>query len=144
MLAYLVLLHDPDPPPFIGIEEPENFLHPRLLPELAEECRAAVDGTQLLVTTHSPFFVNGLASRGSSSGACTATERGYTAGALRAADMRGRPRSSWQEGGELRRALDGGILRGGRPARQPLAAPSRTVRNPKTAEQQRANLSYAH
>ena len=28
MLAYLVLLHDPAPPPFIGIEEPENFLHP--------------------------------------------------------------------------------------------------------------------
>ena len=40
MLAYLVMLHDPSPPPFIGIEEPENFLHPRLLPELAEECRA--------------------------------------------------------------------------------------------------------
>lgn len=60
MLAYLVLLYDPDPPPFIGIEEPENFLHPRLLPELAEECRAAVAGTQLLVTTHSPFFLNGL------------------------------------------------------------------------------------
>ena len=40
MLAYLVLLHDPEPPPFIGIEEPENFLHPRLLSELAEECRA--------------------------------------------------------------------------------------------------------
>ena len=28
MLAYLVLLYDPEPPPFIGIEEPENFLHP--------------------------------------------------------------------------------------------------------------------
>ena len=60
MLAYLVLLHDPVPPPFIGIEEPENFLHPRLLPELAEECRAAVARTQLLVTTHSPFFLNAL------------------------------------------------------------------------------------
>lgn len=60
MLAYLVLLHDPDPPPFIGIEEPENFLHPRLLPELAEECRAAADRAQLLVTTHSPFFLNAL------------------------------------------------------------------------------------
>ena len=33
MLAYLVLLYDPEPPPFIGIEEPENFLHPRLLPD---------------------------------------------------------------------------------------------------------------
>lgn len=60
MLAYLVLLHDPDPPPFIGIEEPENFLHPRLLPELAEECRAASNRTQLIVTTHSPFFLNAL------------------------------------------------------------------------------------
>lgn len=60
MLAYLVLLYDPAPPPFIGIEEPENFLHPRLLPELAEECRAATDRTQLLVTTHSPFFLNAL------------------------------------------------------------------------------------
>ena len=60
MLAYLLLLHDPTPPPFIGIEEPENFLHPRLLPELAEECRAASGRTQLLVTTHSPFFLNGL------------------------------------------------------------------------------------
>ena len=43
MLAYLVLLYDPAPPSFIGIEEPENFLHPRLLPELAEECRAATE-----------------------------------------------------------------------------------------------------
>ncbi len=60
MLAYLVLLHDPEPPPFIGIEEPENFLHPRLLPELAEECRDAAQRTQLLVTTHSPFFLNAL------------------------------------------------------------------------------------
>lgn len=60
MLAYLVLLYDPAPPPFIGIEEPENYLHPRLLPELAEECRSATARTQLLVTTHSPFFLNAL------------------------------------------------------------------------------------
>ena len=60
LLAYLVLLYDPAPPPFIGIEEPENFLHPRLLPELAEECRGASDRTQLLVTTHSPFFLDAL------------------------------------------------------------------------------------
>lgn len=60
MLAYLTVLYDPEPPPFIGIEEPENFLHPRLLPELAEECRAASESTQLLVTTHSPFFLNSL------------------------------------------------------------------------------------
>jgi len=58
MLAYLTVLYDPTPPQFIGIEEPENFLHPRLLPELGEECRIASERTQLLVTTHSPFFLN--------------------------------------------------------------------------------------
>jgi len=60
MLSYLLVLMDPQPPQFIGVEEPENFLHPRLLPELAEECRAASDRSQLLVTTHSPFFLNGM------------------------------------------------------------------------------------
>lgn len=60
MLAYLTVLYDPEPPQLIGIEEPENHLHPRLLPELAEECRRASSKTQLMVTTHSPFFVNGL------------------------------------------------------------------------------------
>lgn len=60
MLAYLTLLYDPEPPQMIGIEEPENYLHPRLLSELAEECRSVTDRTQLMVTTHSPFFVNGL------------------------------------------------------------------------------------
>ncbi|MCW5922331.1 MAG: AAA family ATPase [Saprospiraceae bacterium] len=60
MLAYLTVLYDPSPPQLIGIEEPENQLHPRLLPELAEECRKASGNSQLLVTTHSPFFVNGL------------------------------------------------------------------------------------
>lgn len=60
MLAYLTILYDPIPPQLVGIEEPENHLHPRLLPELAEECREATAGTQLMVTTHSPFFVDGL------------------------------------------------------------------------------------
>ena len=60
MLAYLALLNDPAPPSFIGIEEPENFLHPRLLYGLGEECRDATNATQVLVTTHSPFFLDAL------------------------------------------------------------------------------------
>ncbi len=76
MLAYLVLLYDPAPPPFIGIEEPENFLHPRLLPELGEECRSATHRTQLLVTTHSPFFLNAL--RPDEVRVLWRNERGYT------------------------------------------------------------------
>lgn len=60
LLAYLTVLYDPDPPQLVGIEEPENHLHPRLLPELAEECQQAADRTQLIVTTHSPFFISPL------------------------------------------------------------------------------------
>lgn len=60
LLAYLTVLHDPQPPQLIAIEEPENHLHPRLLAELVEECRNAAARAQLMVTTHSPFFVNGL------------------------------------------------------------------------------------
>lgn len=86
MLAYLVLLFDPTPPAFIGIEEPENFLHPRLLPELAEECRAATEHTQILATTHSPFFVNAL--RPDEVRVLWRNERGYTE-TMRTADITG-------------------------------------------------------
>lgn len=86
MLQYLVLLHDPAPPPFIGIEEPENFLHPRLLPELAEECRHATERTQLLVTTHSPFLLNSL--RPDEVRVLWRNEQGYTQ-AMRASDLPG-------------------------------------------------------
>ena len=60
MLSYLTLLYDPEPPQLIGIEEPENYLHPRLLTSLAEECREASGLSQLMITTHSPYFINGL------------------------------------------------------------------------------------
>lgn len=86
MLAYLTLLHDPDPPQLIGIEEPENQLHPRLLPELAEECRGAASMSQLMVTTHSPFFVNAL--RPAEAWVLYRSEEGFTQ-VRRASDMRG-------------------------------------------------------
>ena len=59
MFAYLVLLHDPSPHPFLCVEEPENQLYPRLLPELAEEFRNYAErGGQVMVSTHSPDFLN--------------------------------------------------------------------------------------
>ncbi len=88
LLAYLTVLHDPEPPQFVGIEEPENFLHPRLLPELAEECRAATERSQLLVTTHSPFFIDTL--KPEEVRALYRDEQGYTQ-AIRASDIRGVP-----------------------------------------------------
>ena len=60
MLSYLTLLHGPEPTQLIGIEEPENYLHPRLLTGLAEECRVASSWSQLMITTHSPYFVDEL------------------------------------------------------------------------------------
>ena len=60
MFAYLILLHDPKPHPLLAVEEPENQLHPALLRELAEEFRDyARRGGQVLVSTHSPEFLNG-------------------------------------------------------------------------------------
>ena len=86
MLAYLTLLYDPEPPPLIGIEEPENQLHPRLLPELAEECRNAAASAQLMVTTHSPFFLNAL--RPDEAWVLYRNELGFTQ-ARRVSEMRG-------------------------------------------------------
>ena len=59
MLAYLVLLYDPNPHPLLCVEEPENQLYPKLLTELAEEFRAySTRGGQVFISTHSPDFLN--------------------------------------------------------------------------------------
>jgi len=97
MLAYLLVLYDPDPPQLVGIEEPENQLHPRLLPELAEECRKAAARTQLMVTSHSPFFVDSL--RPSEVWVLYRDTGGFTQ-ARRAADMQG-VREMIDAGGKL-------------------------------------------
>jgi predicted ATPase len=60
LLYYLVLFAAPKSSPLIGVEEPENHLHPRLLRELAEEFRKASARMQLFVTTHSPYFASGM------------------------------------------------------------------------------------
>ena len=64
MFAYLLLMEDPDPPPFICIEEPENGLYHKLLEALAQEFRAHATGKknapQIFVTTHQPYFVDAL------------------------------------------------------------------------------------
>lgn len=88
MLAYLTILHDPDPLPLIGIEEPENQLHPSLLRGLSEECRAATANSQVMITTHSPFFVDGL--HPEELWVLYRDEDGYTQ-AKRAAEMRDIP-----------------------------------------------------
>ena len=64
VFAYLLMLGDPQPPPFICIEEPENGLYHKLLEVLAAEFRAHTAGRrnapQIFVTTHQPYFVDAL------------------------------------------------------------------------------------
>lgn len=64
VFAYLLLLEDPAPPPFIFIEEPENGLYHQLLETLATEFREHATGrkggSQIFVTTHQPYFVDAL------------------------------------------------------------------------------------
>ncbi len=64
VFAYLLLLEDPTPPPFICIEEPENGLYHKLLEVLAAEFREHATGRrgapQVFITTHQPYFVDAL------------------------------------------------------------------------------------
>ena len=64
VFAYLVLLEDPTPPPFLCIEEPENGLYHKLLETLADAFREHASGpgggSQVFVTTHQPYFVDAL------------------------------------------------------------------------------------
>ena len=61
MFAYLVMLYDPAPHPLLCVEEPENQLYPQLMTELAEEFRMYANrGGQVLVSTHSPDFLNAV------------------------------------------------------------------------------------
>lgn len=64
VFAYLLLLEDPTPPPFLCIEEPENGLYHKLLESLAQEFREHATGrkggSQVFITTHQPYFVDAL------------------------------------------------------------------------------------
>ena len=64
IFAYLLLLEDPSPPPFLCIEEPENGLYHKLLESLATEFREHATGrkggSQVFMTTHQPYLVDAL------------------------------------------------------------------------------------
>jgi len=64
VFAYLLLLEDPEPPPFLCIEEPENGLYHKLLETLAAEFRSHANtrgkGSQIFLTTHQPYLVDAL------------------------------------------------------------------------------------
>jgi predicted ATPase len=58
ILAMLAILYIPAPMSVIGLEEPENGVHPRRLSQVATLVReaAVVNGTQIIINTHSSHF----------------------------------------------------------------------------------------
>ena len=64
VFAYLLMLYDPSPPPFICIEEPENGLYHKLLEVLLAEVRSHAigenDASQIFMTTHQPYLIDAL------------------------------------------------------------------------------------
>ena len=69
-LALLTVLLQPNPPPLVGVEEPELGLHPDAIHDLAELLVEASQHTQLIVTTHSPTLIDALTDHPSSVVAC--------------------------------------------------------------------------
>lgn len=59
-LCLLAILCHPNPPPVVGIEEPELGLHPDILPTVADLIRTASERTQLFITTHSDSLISAL------------------------------------------------------------------------------------
>jgi predicted ATPase len=57
-LCWATLCLSPNIPPLVCIDEPEIGLHPRVLPVLAGVLRLASARSQILVATHSPYFLS--------------------------------------------------------------------------------------
>ena len=53
LVAYYILLNEPELPPLIAIEEPERNLHPNALADIAEVLEQIAKRTQVIITTHS-------------------------------------------------------------------------------------------
>ena len=58
MLALMTALHGRPEASLIGIEEPENYVHPAALSAYVEHMLDARDRVQFMVTTHSPLLLN--------------------------------------------------------------------------------------
>ena len=91
-LCLLAILLDPEPPPLVGIEEPEVGVHPDLIPKLADLLVDASRRCQLVVTTHSDILVDALSERPDSVVVCEKRD--------------GRTTMTRLDGSNLRRWLD--------------------------------------
>ncbi len=58
LAAYYALLNQPKLSPLIAVEEPERHLHPGILSKVAEILKQIAKQSQVIVTTHSPQFLD--------------------------------------------------------------------------------------
>ena len=58
MLALMTALYASPETALIGIEEPENYIHPAALSSFAEHMRVTLGRVQFMVTTHSPMLLD--------------------------------------------------------------------------------------
>lgn len=58
LLAHLLMIYSPQKKGLIGIEEPEDYIHPGLLKFLRDILKSS--DTQLMAITHSPYLVDAL------------------------------------------------------------------------------------
>ncbi len=63
-LFLLTVLASPDPATLIAIDEPEVGLHPSMLPIVAEYAAEAASRTQVVMTSHSPVFLDAFSNVG--------------------------------------------------------------------------------
>ena len=96
MLALMTALLAQPETSLIGIEEPENYVHPAALNALAEHLTRAADRVQFVVTTHSPLLLDALDDpaavrvvRRGSDGATTVLAKEDPEGVRRALDASG-------------------------------------------------------
>ncbi len=59
-LAHLVALYGPDSPALVVFEEPENYIHPRLMERLVDMLKGAAKTKQVIISTHSVPLINQL------------------------------------------------------------------------------------
>lgn len=57
LICWIVLCVHPNPPSLICIDEPDQGVHPRTLPVLAALFKRASERTQILLATHSSYFL---------------------------------------------------------------------------------------
>ena len=101
LIAYYILLNEPELPPLIAIEEPEQNLHPGALTDIANVLEQIAQYSQVIITTHSSQLLGAFnpESLGDSLGVLLLNNRpGFGTEVLNLEDYRGK-----------KKALDGWI-----------------------------------